>query len=106
LGFPAVASEIEDFSNFIKLLNSAGNEIFPAEISTHFAAYASHRRGLKTAEYAAHTSAAIMTAVVLHSFSRRKNHFPKYGLDVIFDLHLAACEKNGLDFTEERAEQF
>jgi hypothetical protein len=73
LGLSLWPSEIEDFSNFIKLLNCAGNEIFPAEIFDPLLRHTLRMdETLKTAELRRRiTSAAVMTAVALHSFSRR-----------------------------------
>jgi hypothetical protein len=51
------------------------------------------------------TSAAIMTAVALHSFSRRQNHFAEITAWTMFSTYvIAACEKNGLDFAKDGSE--
>lgn len=107
LGLSLWPSEIEDFSNFVRLLNCAGDEIFPAEI---FDPLLQHTLRMDEAVKASElrrriTSAAVMTAVALHSFSRRKNHFAEIMAWAQFATYsIAACEKNGLDFTKSGAE--
>jgi hypothetical protein len=51
------------------------------------------------------TSAAVMTAAVLHSFSRRKNDFAEITAWMMFATYaISACEKNGLDFAKTASE--
>lgn len=101
LGLSLWPSEMEDFGNLVKLLNYDGTEIFPANIFDpllqntlrleHEVAKPELRRRI--------TSAAIMTAVALHSFSRRRNHFAEITAWTMFITYtIAACEKNGLEF--------
>lgn len=107
LGLSLWPAEIEDFSNLIKLLNCAGNEIFPAEI---FDPLLRHTLRLHKTINASElrrriTSAAVMTAVALHSFSRRKNHFAEITAWTMFATYtIAACDKNGLSLKKNGEE--
>ena len=107
LGLSLWPSEIEDFSNFIKLLNCGGDEIFPAEIFDPLLQHTLRmHKTLKASELRRRiTSAGIMTSVALHSFSRRKNHFAEITAWTLFATYtIAACEKNRLDFNKNGAE--
>jgi hypothetical protein len=107
LGLALWPSEMEDFGNLVKLLNCEGDEIFPAEIFDpllqntlrlpHNVPAPDLRRRI--------TSAAIMTAVALHSFSRKRNHFAEITAWMMFATYtIAACEKNGLDYKKDAEE--
>jgi hypothetical protein len=51
------------------------------------------------------TSAAVMTAVALHSFSRRRNYFAEITAWTMFAAYvISASEKNGLDFSRDGQE--
>lgn len=107
LGLSLWPSEIEDFGNLIKLLNCAGEEIFPAEIFDPLLRHTLRMdETLKASELRRRiTSAAVMTAVALHSFSQRKNYFAEITAWTMFATYtIAACEKNGLDFKKNGAE--
>ena len=107
LGLALWPSEMEDFGNLLKILNFGGDEIFPAEVFdpllqntlrfNHVVPPAELRRRI--------TSAAIMTAVALHSFSRKRNHFAEITAWVMFSTYtISACEKNGLNFKKDAEE--
>lgn len=107
LGLSLWPSEMEDFGNLIKLLNYAGDEIFPAEIFDPLLRHTLHiRETLKASELRRRiTNAAVMTAVALHTFSQRKNHFAEITAWTMFATYtIAACEKNDLDFKKNGAE--
>lgn len=107
LGLSLWPSEIEDFGNLIKLLNCAGNEIFPAEIFDPLLRHTLRMNEFINASELRRriTSAAVMTAVALHSFSRRKNHFAEITAWTLFATYtIAACEKNGLNFKKSGEE--
>lgn len=107
LGLSLWPSEIEDFSNLIKLLNCTGDEIFSAEIFDPLLQHTLRiNETLKAPEFRRRiTSAAIITAVALHSFSRRKNFFAEITAWMMFATYtIATCEKNGLDFRKNGAE--
>jgi len=104
LGLALWPSEMEDFGNLVKLLNYTGSEIFPANIFDpllqntlrleHEVPPPELRRRI--------TSAAIMTAVALHSFSRKQNHFAEITAWTMFTTYtIAASEKNGLAFEKD-----
>lgn len=107
LGLALWPSEMQDFGNLVKLLNYEGNEIFPARVLDpllqntlrlqHDVPAPELRRRI--------TSAAIMTAIALHSFSRKQNHFAEITAWMMFAAYtIAACEKNGLDFKKDAEE--
>lgn len=107
LGLALWPSEMQDFGNLVKLLNYEGDEIFPASVFDpllqntlrlqHDVPAPQLRRRI--------TSAAIMTAVALHSFSRKQNHFAEITAWMMFAAYtIAACEKNGLDFKKDAEE--
>jgi hypothetical protein len=106
LGLALWPSEIQDFGNLVKLLNYGGDEIFPAET---FDPLLQHTLGLQEEVAAPElrrriTSAAVMTAVALHSFSRRQNHFAEMTAWMMFATYaIAACEKNGVSFDKTGA---
>lgn len=107
LGLSLWPSEIKDFGNLIKLLNCAGDEIFPAEILDPLLQHTLRiNEPIKASELRRRiTSAAIMTAVALHSFSRHKNHFAEITAWMLFSTYtIAACERNDLDFKKNGAE--
>lgn len=107
LGLSLWPSEIDDFSNFIKLLNCDGDEIFPAETFDPLLRHTLRmHETIKAPELRRRiTSAAVMTAVALHAFSRRKNHFAETTAWTMFATYIiAACEKNGLDFEKNGAD--
>ncbi|MGQ0834887.1 MAG: hypothetical protein ACT4O5_08210 [Gammaproteobacteria bacterium] len=104
LGLSLWPSEVEDFANLIKLLNYSGDEIFPAEI---FDPLLRHTLRLEHEVPAPElrrrvTSAAVITAVALNSFSRLQNHFAEITAWTMFAAYvIAAAEKNGLDFEKD-----
>lgn len=103
LGLSLWPSEMEDFGNLVKLLNYRGDEIFPAHIFDPLLQHTLHLQDdIKAPELRRRvTSAAIMTALALHSFSRRRNHFAEITAWMMFISYaVAACEKNNLDFSE------
>jgi hypothetical protein len=92
---------MEDFGNLVRLLNYSGDEIFPAEILDPLLRNTLHfDREVKPADLSRRvTSAAVMTAVALHSFSRRGNHFAEITAWTMFIAYaIAACEKNNVDY--------
>jgi hypothetical protein len=104
LGLSLWPSEMEDFGNLVKLLNCDGTEIFPAKVFDPLLQNTLRfgddvpkpelRRRI--------TSAAIMTAVALHSFSRRRNHFAEITAWTMFITYtIAACEKNGVEYAKD-----
>lgn len=101
LGLSLWPSEIADFGGLVKLLNCAGDEIFPADTFDPLLQHTLRmHESVKASELRRRvTSAAIMTALALQSFSRRKNHFAEITAWILFATYtIAACEKNGLDF--------
>lgn len=107
LGISLWPSEIDDFSNLIKLLNCDGDETFPAETFDPLLQHTLRmHEPIKAPELRRRiTSAAVMTAVALHAFSRRKNHFAEITAWTMFATYtIAACEKNSLDFKKNGAD--
>jgi hypothetical protein len=103
LGLSLWPSEMDDFGNLVKLLNCNGDEMFPAWIFDPLLQNTLAFSGeVKAAELGRRvTSAAIMTAVALHSFSGRKNHFAEITAWTMFITYvIAACEKNNLDYAK------
>jgi hypothetical protein len=101
LGLALWPSEMEDFGNLVKLLNYRGDEMFPAEIFDPLLRNTLRLdEEIKAPELSRRiTSAAVMTAVALHSFSRRKNYFAEITAWTMFATYaIAACEKNGVDY--------
>ncbi|OGA52258.1 MAG: hypothetical protein A3G24_11290 [Betaproteobacteria bacterium RIFCSPLOWO2_12_FULL_62_13] len=101
LGLALWPSEMEDFGNLVKLLNFRGDEMFPAQILDPLLRHTlCFDKEVKSQELSRRvTSAAVMTAVALHSFSRRKNHFAEITAWTMFITYsIAACEKNGVDY--------
>ncbi len=105
LGLALWPSEMEDFGNLVKLLNYEGDEIFPAKI---FDPLLQHTLRIQEDVPAPElrrriTSAAVMTAVALHSFSHKCNHFAEITAWAMFVAYtIAVCEKNGLDLTKDK----
>ena len=103
LGLALWPSEMEDFGNLVTLLNYSGDEMFPAQV---FDPLLQHTlrfdKEVKSADLSRRvTSAAVMTAVALHSFSRRKNHFAEITAWAMFITYaIAACEKNEFDYAK------
>jgi hypothetical protein len=107
LGLSLWPSEMEDFGNLVKLLNYQGNEIFPARIFDSLLQHTLHfQETVKAPELRRRiTSAAVMTAVALHSFSRRQNYFAEITAWTMFATYtIAACEKNGVNFAQNGQE--
>jgi hypothetical protein len=107
LGSSLWPSEMQDFGNLVKLLNYHGDEPFPAEIFGPLLQNTLHlHEPLKAPELRRRvTSAAIMTALALHSFSRRRNHLAEITAWMMFISYtVAACEKNEADFSENGRE--
>jgi hypothetical protein len=103
LGLALWPSEMEDFGNLVKLLNYGGDEMFPAQILDPLLQNTLRfDTDVKAAELSRRvTSAAVMTAVALHSFSRRKNHFAEITAWTMFATYtIAACEKNNVDYAK------
>lgn len=103
LGLSLWPSEIEDFGNLVKLLNFSGDEMFPAAIFDPLLRHTLRfDKDVKPADLSRRvTSAAVMTAVALHSFSLRKNHFAEITAWTMFITYsIAACEKNGIDYAK------
>lgn len=103
LGLALWPSEMEDFGNLVKLLNYSGDEMFPAQILDPLLRNTLRfDREVKAAELSRRvTSAAVMTAVALHSFSRRKNHFAEITAWTMFTTYaIASCEKNAVDYAK------
>jgi hypothetical protein len=103
LGLSLWPSEMEDFGNLVKLLNYDGDEMFPVQILDPLLQNTlAFDRDVKKAEFSRRvTSAAVMTAVALHSFSRRKNHFAEITAWTMFITYvIAACEKNDIDYAK------
>lgn len=101
LGQSLWPSEIEDFGNLVKLLNYEGNEIFPAKIFDPLLRNTlCFHKAVKVDEMRRRvTSAAIMTSLALHSFSRRRNHYAEITAWMMFVSYaIAACEKNNVSF--------
>ena len=103
LGSALWPSEMEDFGNLVRLLNYNGEEMFPAQIfdpllrnTLRFDA------DVKAGELGRRvTSAAVITSVALHSFSRRKNYFAEITAWTMFATYaIAACEKNEVDYAK------
>lgn len=98
LGHSLWPSENEDFGNLVKLLNHSGKEMFPARIFDPMLRHTlSLGEDLSSRELARRvTSAAILTSVALHSFSRQENYFAELTAWLMFTTYVvAACEKNG-----------
>ena len=96
-------SEMADFGNLVKLLNYKGDELFPAQILDPLLRNTLRfSQEVKANELSRRvTSAAVMTAVALHSFSRRKNHFAEITAWTMFITYaIAACEKNGVNYSK------
>jgi hypothetical protein len=107
LGLSLWPSEMEDFGNLVKLLNCRGDEIFPAEIFDPLLQNTLRfKEDVKAGELRRRvTSAAIMTSLALHSFSRQRNHYAEMTAWVMFMTYtIAACEKNNVDFEKNCAE--
>lgn len=103
LGLSLWPSEMQDFGNLVKLLNYSGDEMFPAHILDPLLRNTLRLdREVKAADLSRRvTSAAVMTAVALHSFSRRGNHFAEITAWTMFITYaIAACEKNGVDYAK------
>lgn len=103
LGLALWPSEMEDFGNLVKLLNYSGDEMFPAQILDPLLRNTLRfDREVKALELSRRvTSAAVMTAVALHSFSRRKNHFAEITAWTMFITYaIASCEKNAVDYAK------
>jgi hypothetical protein len=103
LGLALWPFEMEDFGNLVKLLNYSGDEMFPAQVIDPLLRNTLRfDTEVKSAELGRRvTSAAVMTAVALHSFSRRKNHFAEITAWTMFATYvIAACEKNGVDYAK------
>lgn len=101
LGLSLWPSEMQDFGNLVKLLNYSGDEIFPAQILDPLLRNTlCFDRDVRAADLSRRvTSAAVMTAVALHSFSRRRNHFAEITAWTMFITYaIAVCEKNGVDY--------
>ena len=103
LGLALWPSEMADFGNLVKLLNFGGDEMFPSQIFDPLLRHTLRfDKELKPQELSRRvTSAAVMTAVALHSFSRRKNYFAEIAAWTMFITYsIAACEKNGIDYSK------
>ena len=103
LGLALWPSEMEDFGNLVKLLNYRGDEMFPAQFLDPLLRHTlCIDKEVKNQELSRRvTSAAVMTAVALHSFSRRKNHFAEItGWTMFITYSIAACEKNDVDYSK------
>lgn len=101
MGLSLWPSEMEDFGNLVKLLNFNGDEMFPAKILDPLLRNTLRfDKDVKSAELSRRvTSAAVMTAVALHSFSRRRNHFAEITAWIMFITYsIAAGEKNETDY--------
>jgi hypothetical protein len=101
LGSSLWPSEMEDFGNLVRLLNYRGDEMFPAESFDPLLQNTLHfHEDIKAPELRRRvTSAAVMTALALHSFSRERNHFAEITAWMMFISYvIAACEKNGVNF--------
>jgi len=101
LGLSLWPSEMQDFGNLVKLLNYSGDEMFPCQILDPLLCNTLRfDREVKAADLSRRvTSAAIMTAIALHSFSRLSNHFAEITAWTMFVTYsIAACEKNGIDY--------
>lgn len=99
LGLSLWPSEMADFGNLMKLLNYRGDETFPAQIFDPLLLNTLRFEDeVKPQELARRaTSAAVMTAVALHSFSHMRNHFAEITAWIMFITYvMAACEKNGV----------
>lgn len=107
LGLSLWPSEMQDFGNLVKLLNYSGHEMFPAHIFDSLLRNTlCFDEEVKSAELKRRmTSAAIMVAVALHSFSRRKNHYAEITAWTMFITYvIAACEKNGVNYAKHGKE--
>ena len=107
LGLSLWPSEMQDFGNLVKLLNYGGDEMFPAYILDPLLRHTLRfDKEVKSADLGRRvTSAAVMTAVALHSFSRRENHFAEITAWIMFITYaIAACEKNGVDYAKHGSE--
>lgn len=107
LGLSLWPSEIEDFANLVKILNHEGNEMLPAKLLDSLLRHTlSFEKKLKAPELRRRiTSAAIITAIALHSFSRKQNHYAEITAWTMFITYtIAACEKNNLSFAKNGAE--
>lgn len=103
LGLALWPSEMQDFGNIVRLLNCTGDEMFPAEILDPLLRNTlCFGREVKATELGRRvTSAAVMTAIALHSFSRRKNHFAEITAWTMFITYaISACEKNSVSFAK------
>jgi len=103
LGLSLWPSEMEDFGNLVMLLNYRGDEMFPAQVLDPLLRHTLRfPNDVKTPELSRRvTSAAVMTAIALHSFSRRKNHFAEITAWTMFISYaIAAYEKNGVDYSK------
>lgn len=101
MGLSLWPSEMEDFGNLVKLLNYSGDEMFPAQIFNPLLSNTLRfNEKAKPAELGRRiTSAAVMTAVALHSFSRRNNYFAEITAWTMFITYaIAACEKNSVKY--------
>jgi len=107
LGLSLWPSEMQDFGNLVKLLNCSGDEMFPVQIFDPLLRNTLNFEGeLKSAELSRRvTSAGVMTAVALHSFSRQRNHVAEITAWTMFATYsIAACEKNGIDYSKHCSE--
>lgn len=103
MGLSLWPSEMQDFGNLVKLLNYSGDEMFPAHILDPLLQNTlCFDKELKTGDLVRRvTSAAIMTAVALHSFSNRQNYFAEITAWTMFISYtISACEKNGVDYAK------
>lgn len=103
MGLSLWPSEMQDFGNLIKLLNYGGDEMFPAQVFDPLLRNTLRfDKELKGQELSRRvTSAAVITAVALHSFSNQKNHVAEITAWTMFATYaIAVCEKNGLEYSK------
>ena len=107
LGMSLWPSEISDLGVLLRILNFDGQNIFPAKLfDTLLRHTLSFEKRLKPAETKRRiTSAAVMTAVALHSFSQKRNYYACITAWLMFATYaIAVCEKNRVSFEKNGAE--
>lgn len=107
LGLSLWPSEVADFGNLLRLLNCEGDETFPARVFDPLLQNTLKLQDDTTVPEVARrvTSAAVMTAVALHSFSRRKNYVAEISAWTMFATYaVSACLRHKADYAKHARE--